>query len=228
MLKVRNEQFEPGQGYQVDEMIQSIEELSDLSLFHAAILSPEEFDNPLRDILAHQYTKRPCPSLRIMMSMLIRNPDSAYTAIFFAQRKATQVANNLIALFFTVITLLKAAKFKITEIIFVTPVHMSYERESERKNIAREFFIQVFSDEEILAPATECYLAPKMTVFTPEQTAKFLAREKLDVKRIQQISHTDPLLKYIGARPRRIVKILRPPIVPISIVKSEMTYAWIM
>lgn len=221
--------FKTRGGYDVDGLIDSIRGLKDPTLFQAAILSPQ-FVNPLRDILAGMYTKRTFPSIRVMMSLLILNPEGNFTAVFFAERKASQVSKKLMGLFFSAIAELKSSKFKVSEVVFVAPVALSHESEASRRSISSLYFTQVFLDEEILAPPTECIFSPKVRILTAQESRDFFARESaamITPARMQQISHVDTLLKYLGARRHRVVEIIRPPLITSNIVQDSLTYAWV-
>lgn len=215
-------------GYDVKELISSLDPLSnDPVLFQTAILSPK-FENPLRDVLAKMYTKRTFPSLRVMMSLMVGNPEGHYTAVFFAERKASQVSKKLMELFFRTLAELKSTRFKITEIIFIAPVQLSHESESTRKGISGTYFTQVFIDEEIMSPPPKCIFSPKIRIYTPQETRAFFETEtRLTPARMQQISHVDVLFKYLGARRHRVVEIVRPPLITSSLVQENLTYAWV-
>jgi len=221
--------FKTRGGYDVDGLLESIKGLKDPTLFQAAILSPQ-FVNPLRDILAGMYTKRTFPSIRVMMSLLIRNPDGHFTAVFFAERKASQVSKKLMGLFFSAIAELKSSKFKVSEVVFVAPVSLSHESEASRRSISSLYFTQVFIDEEIIAPPTECIFSPKIRILTAQESKDFFTQESASMitpARMQQISHVDTLLKYLGARRHRVVEIIRPPLITSNLVQDNLTYAWI-
>lgn len=222
------EMFKERGGYDVDGLISSLEALSEnMILFQAAILSPQ-FENPLRDILARMYTKRTHPSLRVMMSLMIQNSEGHFTAIFFAERKASQVSKKLMELFFSTLTELKSTKFKVSEVVFIAPVSLSHESETTRKGISGTYFTQVFVDEEILSPPTKCIFSPKIKILSPKETREFFEREtRLSPARMQQVSHVDVLMKYLGARRQRVVEITRPPLITSSLVQENLTYAWI-
>lgn len=222
------EMFKERGGYEVDGLLSSLEPLSgNPILFQTAILSPQ-FENPLRDILARMYTKRTFPSLRVMMSMMIRNPEGFFTAVFFAERKASQVSKKLMELFFSTLAELKSTKFKVSEVVFIAPVALSHESEATRKGISGTYFTQVFVDEEIISPPTKCIFSPKIKIFSPRETKEFFEKEtRLTPARMQQVSHVDVLMKYLGARRQRVVEIIRPPLITSSLVQDNLTYAWI-
>lgn len=210
----------------VDEMISDLEEITTAEDFMLAVLGPH-FHNPFRDILS-TFFKRPIyPSLRIMMSLLVPNSPETYTAIFFAERRAKQVAKRLIEYLFDAITFLKTAKIYVNEIIIVTPVPMSSDAQ-KKTDSSSHCFTQVFRDYEILSPPTECMFSPRATVLSSDETLAFFARETmLTPHKMQQINHTDVLMKYLGARPNRVVKLIRPSVIPMEIRRTELTYAWV-
>ena len=222
------EMFQERGGYDVDGLISSLLPLSgNPILFQAAILSPQ-FENPLRDILARMYTKRTHPSLRVMMSHMIQNPEGHFTAVFFAERKASQVSKKLMELFFSTLAELKSTKFKVSEVVFIAPVPLSHESETTRRGISGTYFTQVFVDEEVLSPPTKCIFSPKIKIFSPKETKEFFEKEtRLSPARMQQVSHVDVLMKYLGARRQRVVEITRPPLITSSLVQENLTYAWI-
>jgi DNA-directed RNA polymerase subunit H (RpoH/RPB5) len=214
-------------GYRVDGLLESLETKTTPLLFQGAILSPR-FINPLRDIIADRYTRQKCPPLRIVASLLVENPSGAMTAIFFAEKKNKQVPKKLIEQFFKALSLLKTAGFNITEIIFVTPAPLSHDSEENRKAIGSGCFVQVFEDEDVLAPPIDYKYANDYRIFTEAETRAFFSSEiGMHSSRMQQIVHTDKALAYLGARRGRVVEMIRKEIVPGSARSTELTYAYI-
>lgn len=233
---------ERGHRYDVSRLISSIEETNDAESFQIAVLMPE-YLNPLRDIIASSYTRREPPTLRVLLSLLVQNNYSApgasksgpeaetvmptFTAVFFADRKSQQVAKQLVEIFFDALLALKASAFRVTETIFITPVQFSSESDANLKAMGMGCFTQIFRDEEVLAPATLSVLAPRIRILTPEEKAEFRAKNKnfRQLSSMPQIMHTDAHLKLLGVQPDDIVEILRPPIVPGNMRRTELTYS---
>ena len=226
MLKSR------GSRYKVDDLLSSLSDVNTPITFQTAILM-SEFRNPLRDILACGYKARTAPTIRVMMSILIRNSptEETFTAVFFAERSQKQVAKKLIKGFFEALLFLKSARIVVTETIFITPVALSHDSENQRKWMHADCFSQVFRDSDILSPPTRFILTPKIRVLarTAEERADFFTKEtSVSRTKLQQIPHSDPLLHYLGIRPNTIIEILRPAVVPLNIRETELTIAWVM
>lgn len=219
MLKMR--------GFDVSDMIDDVEKIKNADDFQLAVLGPD-LQNPLRDILSTFFKRPVYPSLRIMMSMLFENTSDAYTAVFFAERRAKQVSKRLIEYLFDAITFLKTAKFHVNEIIIITPVPMSSEAQ-KKYDASTHCFTQVFRDYEVLSPPTECVFSPLATIMTQQETQDFFARETLLTHhKMQRIDHNDVLMKYLGAKPGRVVKLIRAAVVPMDIRRTELAFAWII
>lgn len=225
--------------YDVAGLINGVTSANTPKLFQQTIMMTS-FKNPLRDIIAGLYARKTCPSIRVMMSLLVRNSKvtgegSTFTALFFAEKKSTQISKKLIGYFFQALSYLKTARIKVTETIFITPVSLSTDSKQNHTNMSVGCFSQVFMDQEILTPPFNCVYCPKIRAFSDKETAAFLSKER-DIttlggrnaaSRMQQISSNDSLIKYLGIRPRRIVEILRPAIIPLGMRRTELTYAWV-
>lgn len=227
-----------GDKYDVQGLLAGLDESQSARDFQLMILYPG-YLNVVRDIIARHYTKRASPSIRVMMSLMLKHktppsedgappPPATYTTVFFAERKAQQVSKRLVEVFFKTLEVLKSSAFNVTETIFVTPVPFSHDSEAQRKSLGAGCFSQVFRDEEVLAPATECELSPRVRIFTKEQTRDFFARNPSYKPEImEQRSHTDPLLRYLGARQHHVAEFIRPPVAPFNLRRTELLYVWI-
>jgi hypothetical protein len=222
MLKARDSP------YLVDGLIASLGLADTPMRFQSAVLAPE-FKNPIRDIIATNYKKKNVPSLRVMMSMLVRNsPNDTYTAIFFAQQKETLVSKKLAESFFQTLLVLNSSNIHVTETIFVSPTQFSSASEADRKQLANTCFSQMFFDKEILAPPTGSVYAPRVKIYTASETRAFFEKEpRFAPSRMQQMpSQGDAMLRYLGCRPQRVVEVTRANIVPSASAPIEMSFAW--
>lgn len=224
--------------YEVDNLLTTLERDARTARdFQIAILHPN-FINFVRDLIASSYTKRALPSIRVMMSLLVPHrprasdpPDAprSFTAVFFAERKAHQVSKRLVEIFFKTLESLKSSAIKVTEAIFVTPVPFSHESEAQVKSLGSGCcFPQIFRDEEVLSPATECDLSPKVRILAKEESKEFFAQNpNYRPENMEQRHHTDALMKYLGARPGTVAELLRPPIAALNLRRTELLYVWI-
>ena len=214
-------------GYNVAGLLHSLGKINTAAAFNGAVLS-RKFSNPLRDILASTHDKRGVPNIRILMSMLVGNGEKTYTAICFTQQKSTQVPKEQTDRFFRALSLLKTAGIIVTEAIFITQAPFSHESETQRKELGTTCFTQLFYDEEVIPPPIEDSMSPSYRVMTDTETREFFEREPIfSQHRMQQISHTDAALKYLGTRPHRVVEIRRKAVLPLAIRQQELTYAWV-
>jgi len=158
----------------------------------------------------------------LLMSMMVKKIGGDYVCIFFTERKLTTVPKSQTKMIFEVIEKLSPS-YNITEIIFVTPVVISLE------NNLNSIFTQVFKDTEIMALCRKkSAYSPTLRPLTSDQRSEF---EKVNTyvtaRRIQQIKHTDPVIKFLGIRPNTIVEIIRTPVFPGMIQRKEFSYAYV-
>ena len=240
-------------GYLVDDLIFSILKLRTAKQFVLALLLPT-FKNPVRDILCGRFTTRTPPFLRTLMSMVVHNPTGDFTALFFAEKGHSQVSRQLLGQLFGTLAYLRAMKIHVTEIILVTPAFSS-DNMQFHTNVTTGCFSKVFLDEEVLLHhdyrpelqrsilnphISRHVFAPTIRLLSKDEQVRFLEEHvrtgtvtaaripqvAAEVK-IPQMSHNDALLKSMGIRPKNIVEIRRPPIMPESICRSELSYAWV-
>jgi hypothetical protein len=111
----------------------------------------------------------------------------------------------------------------------VTPVPFSHESEAQIKSLgAGCCFPQVFRDEEVLSPATECDLSPKVRILTKDESRDFFAQNpNYRAENMEQRLHTDALFKYLGARPGSVAEVLRPQVAERNLRRTELMYVWV-
>lgn len=234
MLAERKNRNIPNSDYRVENLLAEAENLAveDLQLYFLSI------PNIVRDMVASKYPSSQIPSIRVIMSCLIQNggggggefsPPPTYTALFFTEKKNTQVTKQLVQYFLSVLSMLQTSRFLITENIFINPAPFSPSSISELREIGMGCFTQLFEDSSILSSPLDSHFSPKYRVFTDSETKAFmLANPSYRGKNFQLISHNDAQLKYLGVRRGRIVEIVRKEILPFNIQSNPVTHAWIV
>lgn len=80
--------------------------------------------------------------------------------------------------------------------------------------------IQIFLEEEMSYDPTEHFLVPKHTPLTPDEQKSFLSKNGLSIDQLPIIRTDDTIIKYLGLRAGRIVKIERENMYETMILKS--------
>lgn len=149
----------------------------------------------------------------LSMSYLIQNPTKNYTAVIFVPnvKGSNQISTLFSKMIITGIFSVIIQKVPVNEIVIIHSKNFYPEGLKLFSNFSKNFFLQFFSDIEIISPITECVFVPRIKVFTKEEEEEFFqenkfisktAFKKIDISR-------DNLLKYYGVRPHTLVKIER-------------------
>jgi DNA-directed RNA polymerase subunit H (RpoH/RPB5) len=226
------EMLEARGGYDVKKLLQSEKELETPAMFQLAMLSPD-FGNPLRDVISSTFSRRAFPPLRVVMSILICNPEGKYTALFFPDKKSssTQVSKRFVGIFFKALLRLRRAGIPVSEVILVSPAPLSSDAERSLTSIKSAYFVQNLKEEEVLvSPLSTDYGPLRIKIYTNEESIEFFKQSRdrnVTSITLQKISHADPVMRYLGARSNRVIEIVRAPLVPGGIRSEEFTYAHI-
>ncbi len=224
MLAFRNARA--GGSYSVDRMIESVSGLDSEDFARAMML----MDNPLREAIiggdapSSRPTAQAVVSPRIAMSFLVQNtpdaPDAGavgYTAVFFAEKKVSSVPMDLLRQFADALTIIKAKKILVTEVIYVSPCPLAPETGNRRSTLLSNDgvgpYVQVFQDNELLTPPHLSAYTSRLSALAPADAAELAAR-RYAAASLTTLSHADAAVKYHGFRPRTIIRVDRPATVP--------------
>lgn len=217
-------------GYLVDGILETAISLEDPMMFAMAISSPM-FENLLRNILAGMFSKKAVPSSRMLMSLLVPNPEGRKTAIFFVEGKTSQVPKKLMSMLFKALVDLDNADARVSEIIIVAPAPLSLDTYYALNGIKAEYNYQVFRDDSILSPPDETVFSPKIELLSKTEVDEIFSNDKFapSPDNLQRVSHSeDALIKYFGIKQSSIIKITRRSVIPGSIRDVEITYALVV
>ncbi len=74
-------------------------------------------------------------------------------------------------------------------------------------NSLKGMFVQFYGLENFLINVSKHIFVPKHTIMTPAEVREMLDTYNLELKNLPQILREDPQAKYIGARPKQVIKI---------------------
>lgn len=111
------------------------------------------------------------------------------------------------------------------EIILICEVPIPSEIQSKLLDL-RNYSIQIFLYDELGYNLTEHYLVPKHEFLSESETKQFLKNNQLDPTLLPLMSIHDPVAKYYGILPKRIVKIYRTNILSETMIDNYIAYRY--
>lgn len=99
---------------------------------------------------------------------------------------------------------------KITRAILIVRAGITPYAKQVLQGLQPRFFIEQFTESELLVNITQHVLVPKHVLLTDEQKVTLLKKYKLKPNQLPRIQLVDPIARYYGLTRGQVVKIIRP------------------
>lgn len=182
---------------------------------------------------ARQNPKR-YPHVRHSLSMIYFHRENPQRAIYVyyagpepgsGQVKIT-VVRNCVYEIESIANLYSTKKgIEITDALFISPIPISQKNENQlRQSLTAKRRIQVFYDIELMYNPTKHVLTPEHRLLTVEETEEIIRQAKSPLSAFQEIRENDPIIRYYGWLPGRMVLITRNSYLVDSIATVTKNY----
>lgn len=98
----------------------------------------------------------------------------------------------------------------VTRAIIVVQQVLTSQARNSLQEASSKYFIEQFTENELLVNITEHTLVPKHEVLTDEEKKTLLQRYKVKDSQLPRIQYSDPVARYYGMRRGQVVRIIRP------------------
>jgi len=111
-----------------------------------------------------------------------------------------------------------------TRAILIIPQNLSPTARVRVETLGRTQFIQIFTDEEMMINPLQCAWTPHHDIFSIEATAAFYRDNNIAPFQMARMPISDPVLKYLGCKTDRVVRIMNRSFVPGSLTTITPMY----
>jgi len=146
--------------------------------------------------------------------------------VYFSENSGKKISKAEVRIFCQMIT-----DFYVDEAIIISAVDVSSEIQqftcdniSKNDSKTHGQFIQYFKDDELLYNPMEHVMVPHHRILTDEEVKYMKEVDKVNPRKLPQISSLDPIAKRLGARKDDIIEITRDIFIKDSLIEQEITY----
>lgn len=162
------------------------------------------------------YAKENNRSFRSVMTNVYENDDGKRMLVYYADVPTTTTQLGVKEVGDAISSM---EKYKLHDAVIITARQLSPSALNHVNKLVSEN-IQIFLEEEMAYDPTEHFLVPKHIPLSLEEARSFLESNKINIDEMPVIRSDDIIIKNLGLRGGRIVKIERENIFETMIVKS--------
>ncbi len=155
-------------------------------------------------------------SFRSVMTNVYENDKGNRMLVYYADvpKTSTQLGVNEVG-----DAIVDMDKFKLHDAVIITSKQLSPHAVKHVNGLVA-YNIQIFLEEEMAYDPTEHFLVPKHIPLTLTEQREFLEKNNLSIDQMPILMTDDPIIKYLGLRGGRIVRIERENMFETMIIKS--------